>query len=119
MDAFVGVGTDRDQSLVFLGSYAGHRPICDSLILSERDCYQLDAVRNSLTTSAGTVQLPSEQVDCAAALNDFLDAVRDDRAPAISGRSTLSAMQVLQRAQDQWDIEHGTMLLPGRGAPRE
>jgi 2-hydroxy-4-carboxymuconate semialdehyde hemiacetal dehydrogenase len=119
MDAFVGVGTDRDQSFVFLGSYAGHRPICDTLILSDRDCYQLDSIRSTLTTSAGTLQLPSEQVDCAAALIDFIDAVRDNRAPRIDGRSTLPAMQVLQRAQDQWDAEHGAAPLPGRGGPRE
>jgi hypothetical protein len=71
MDAFVGVGTDQDQSLVFLGSYAGHRPICDTLILTNHDYYQFHAACHSLTTSSGTKQLPSEQVDCAAALYDF------------------------------------------------
>ena len=119
MDAFVGVGTDRDQSLIFLGSYAGHRPICDSLVLTDRDCYQLDAIRNSLTTAAGATQLPSEQVDCATALYDFLDAVRYDRAPAITGDSTLPAMRILQSVQDGWDAEHGAASIPGRGSSRK
>ena len=38
-------------------------------------------------TSSGTKQLPSEQVDCAAALYDFLDAVRHNLEPGIFGRS--------------------------------
>jgi 2-hydroxy-4-carboxymuconate semialdehyde hemiacetal dehydrogenase len=119
MDAFIGVSTDRDQSLIFLGSYAGHRPICDTLVLTDRDCYQLDTVRSSLTTAGGTMQLPSEQVDCAAALYDFLDAVRHDREPAITGQSTLSTMRILQVVQNRWNAEHGRGPIPGRGGPRD
>ena len=114
MDAFLGVGTDQDQSLIFLGSYAGHRPICDTLILTDHDYYQLDATCNSLTTSSGTKQLPSEQVDCAAALYDFLDAVRHNCEPGISGRSALPTMQVLQTVQDAWDAKHGSLPISGR-----
>jgi 2-hydroxy-4-carboxymuconate semialdehyde hemiacetal dehydrogenase len=114
MDAFLGVGTDHDQSLIFLGSYAGHRPICDTMILTDHDCYQLDTVGDSLTTSSGTKQLPNERVDCAAALYDFLDAVRDNREPTITGRSALPMMQVLQTVQDSWDGKHGRLPIPGR-----
>jgi 2-hydroxy-4-carboxymuconate semialdehyde hemiacetal dehydrogenase len=119
MDVFVGVSTDREQSLIFLGSYAGHRPICDTLVLTNRDCYQLDAVSSSLTTAGGTTQLPSEQVDCAAALCDFLDAVRNGREPAITGQSTLSTMRILQLVQNAWDAKHGIGPIPGRVGPRD
>ena len=43
-------------------------------------------------TSSGTKQLPSEQVDCAAALYDFLDAVRHNLEPGIFGRSGASSL---------------------------
>jgi len=118
MDAFVGVETSLGQSLVFVGSYAGHDSICDTLILSDQECYRLDAVRSQLETSSGVKELPTEQVDCANALYDFLDAVRDDVEPMISGRSVLPTMRVLQCVQDSWDVRHGDLRFPGRGAPR-
>jgi 2-hydroxy-4-carboxymuconate semialdehyde hemiacetal dehydrogenase len=117
MDACVGVATDADQSFVFVGSYAGHQPVCDTLVLSDRDCYRLDMIGNTLGTTAGAKQLATEQVDCAAALHRFLDAVRTDREPAISGRSALPAMAALQAVQDGWDARHGVGAIPGRGAP--
>ena len=116
MDALVGVGTDADQTFAFLGSYAGHQPVCDTLILTDRECYRLDSIRDTLVTAAGVKQLAPEQVDCAAALLDFLDAVRTDREPAITGRSVLPMMGVLQAAQNCWDTRHGVMAIPGRGA---
>jgi 2-hydroxy-4-carboxymuconate semialdehyde hemiacetal dehydrogenase len=117
MDAFVGVATDADQSFVFLGSYAGHQPVCDTLVLSDRDCYRLNMIDSTLAASAGVKQLVTEQVDCAAALHSFLDAVRADREPAISGRSALPAMAALQAAQDGWDARYGVGAIPGRGLP--
>ena len=65
-------------------------------------------------TSSGTKQLPSEQVDCAAALYDFLDAVRHNLEPGIFGRSALPTMQVLQSVQDAWDAKHGSLPVSGR-----
>jgi 2-hydroxy-4-carboxymuconate semialdehyde hemiacetal dehydrogenase len=116
MDAFVGVGTDEDQSLVVVGSYAGHEPISDTLVLTDRDCYRIDAIAGTLTTQAGRKLLASEQVDCAAALNDFLDAVRQDREPAIPGGSVLPMMRVLQTVQDAWDARTHIRSVPGRQA---
>jgi 2-hydroxy-4-carboxymuconate semialdehyde hemiacetal dehydrogenase len=117
IDAFVGIETDQGQSLIFLGSYAGHRPISETLILTDRECYQLDSVRDSLTIGSGTKRLRNEQIDCAAALYDFLDAVCDNREPAISGHSALPMMRVLQSVQDSWDAKHGCLSIPGRRCP--
>jgi 2-hydroxy-4-carboxymuconate semialdehyde hemiacetal dehydrogenase len=114
MDASIIVATEADHSMAFIGSYAGHRPICGTLILTDRDCYQIDAITNTLKTETGITQMADEQADCAAALHDFLDAVRDNRPPAISCRSTLPAMRVLQRIQDSWEARPGIRSIPGR-----
>jgi 2-hydroxy-4-carboxymuconate semialdehyde hemiacetal dehydrogenase len=116
MDANIAVVTEADQALVFVGSYAGHRPVCGTLILTDRDCYEIDAITNTLKTEAGVRQMADEQADCAAALRDFLDAVRDGRPPAISCRSTVPAMDVLQRVQDSWEARMGIHSFPGRNA---
>ena len=53
-------------------------------------------------------------------LTDFLGAVRDRREPAVSGRSVLPAMEVLEQAQRRWDAQYGAQSVPGRplsGAP--
>ena len=114
MDAAVGVATEAGQTLLFLGSYAGHRPVCDALVLTDRDCYQIDTVRSTLATAAGVAALRPEKDDCAAVLHDFVDAVAAGRAPAITARSVLPMMAVLQAVQDQWDAAHGSRTIPGR-----
>lgn len=115
MDAMVTIATAAEQSLVILGSYASPVSICQTLVLTDRDVYRLDAMTSRLETSSGTSQLADEQVDCAAALRDFLDAVRLDRRPAITGESVLPMMSALQQIQDAWDRRFGAQVLPGRG----
>jgi 2-hydroxy-4-carboxymuconate semialdehyde hemiacetal dehydrogenase len=115
MDATVCVATEADQTLLILGSYAGHESICDSLVLTDRDCYRIDSVGSTLATGAGVKALRPEKDDCAAVLHDFVDAVAADRAPAIPAPSLMPAMAVLQAVQDRWDAAHGTAAIPGRG----
>ncbi len=116
MDAFVGIGTKADQSLLIVGSYASHEPLCDTMILTDRDTYRIDAVASRLETRSGTIHLDTDEADCAAALRDFLDAVRHDREPVIPGHSVLPMMAVLQQVQDLWDERVGARAIPGRGA---
>jgi 2-hydroxy-4-carboxymuconate semialdehyde hemiacetal dehydrogenase len=115
MDATVCVATESGQSLIILGSYAGHESICDSLVLTDRDCYRIDSVGSTLATGAGLKALRPEKDDCAAVLHDFVDAVAADRAPAVPAESLLPTMEILQAVQDRWDAVHGTGAIPGRG----
>ena len=114
MDVFVGVETEQDQSLVFTGSYYGRERIFELLIISDRESYRLDIFQSTLTTGAGVQPVASEQATCALVIGDFIEAVRTRRQPAVSGRSVLPAMQVLQHVQDQWDHQHGAGPIPGR-----
>jgi 2-hydroxy-4-carboxymuconate semialdehyde hemiacetal dehydrogenase len=118
MDAVAAARTEADQSLVFVGSYGGQRPVCESVVLTDRDCYRIDTVGSTLTTEAGTVTLRPEKEDCADTLLDLLEAVRSGRRPAITARDVLPAMRLMQLVQDGWDAAHGGRSVPGRAARR-
>ena len=108
MDAVATARTEADHSLLFVGSYRGHQPICDSIVLTDRDCYRVDTVGSTLTTQSGIVPLRPEKDDCADTLLDLLHAVRQGRRPAITARDVLPAMRLMQVVQDGSDALHGT-----------
>lgn len=116
MDAVAAARTEADQALVFVGSYGGHQPICETVVLTDRDSYRIDGVRGMLTRQGGTVPLRPEQDDCADTLLDLLKAVREGREPAIPARAVLPAMRLMQAVQDRWDAAHGGRSVRGRAA---
>jgi 2-hydroxy-4-carboxymuconate semialdehyde hemiacetal dehydrogenase len=117
MDVFVGVETENDHFLVHTGSYYGREKIFESLIVTDRDSYRLEVFTSTLITGSGTHKIESEKDNCARLTRDFIEAVRDGRAPAVTGESVLPAMRALQEAQDQWDRLHGARSIPGRPLP--
>lgn len=119
MNAAILINTGPGLPLTIVGSYAGHESICETMVLTDRETYRIDAMTSRLTIGSHTVQLQNEEADCAAVLRDFLDAVRHDREPRIPGRSSLPMMAVLQQVQDEWDRQYGSLAIPGRGASRK
>jgi 2-hydroxy-4-carboxymuconate semialdehyde hemiacetal dehydrogenase len=117
MEVFIGLETEQDQSLVCTGSYYGREKIFEAHVVTDRDSYRLEVLKNTLITSAGTQPITPEAENCARITLDFLDAVRDGREPMVSGRSILPAKRVLQAVQDRWDSVHGVQSIPGRPLP--
>jgi 2-hydroxy-4-carboxymuconate semialdehyde hemiacetal dehydrogenase len=116
MDAVAAARTEADHSLVFVGSYGGHQPVCETIVLTDRDSYRIDTVRSTLTRQGDTGPLRPEKDDCADTLLDLLEAVRRGREPAISARDVLPAMRLMQTVQDRWDAAHGGRSVKGRAA---
>ena len=78
------------------------------------DSYQLDFRQNKFSSSEGEHVMELELENCALVTRDFVQAVKDNRQPTVTGESVLPAMRVLQIAQNNWDKKHGTQVLPGR-----
>jgi 2-hydroxy-4-carboxymuconate semialdehyde hemiacetal dehydrogenase len=114
MEVFIGVETEKDQSLVCNGSYYSRENMWDAVIITDRDTYRIDINQNKLTTSEGEQAMELEPENCALVTRDFIQAVKEGRPPWVTGESVLPAMKVLQTAQDNWDKKHGTQILPGR-----
>jgi hypothetical protein len=114
MEVLLALESDSDQTLVCTGSYYGHKRYFDAHIVTDRESYILDVFDGSLTTSQGTFPLDAEADICGRVVIDFVNAVREDRAPAIPGETVLAAMRVLQTAQDRWDAQYGAQSIPGR-----
>ena len=114
MEVFLGVETEKDQSLICTGSYYSRENMWDALIITDRDTYRIDYTQNKLTTSEGVQSMEQEPENCALVTRDFVQAVKDNRPPAVTGESVLPAMRVLQTAQDTWDKKNGAQILPGR-----
>ena len=114
MEVFLGIETEKDQSLVCNGSYYSRENMWDATIITDRDAYQLDFRKNKLSSSESDHLMELESDNCALVTRDFVQAVKDNRQPAVTGESVLPAMRVLQIAQDNWDKKHGTQVLPGR-----
>jgi len=53
-----------------------------------------------------------ELENCALVTRDFVQTVKDNRQPAVTGESLLPAMRVLQIAQDNWDKKTGRKYYP-------
>jgi 2-hydroxy-4-carboxymuconate semialdehyde hemiacetal dehydrogenase len=117
MDAFVAVETARDQSLVVTGSYYGRERLFEALVVTDRDSYRLDVIRDQLTTGGQTVPILAEAANCGLVTIDFVEALRAGRPPVVPGADVLPALRVMQAAQEQWDEAHGGRPIPGRGLP--
>ncbi len=114
MEVVLGIETETDQSFAYSGSYYSHERIYEALVVTNRDSYRVDVFQRTLTTGAGMQTIETEQENCMAVTRDFVEAVQQGRAPAVTGESVLPAMRVLQQAQDQWDAIHGVQSIPGR-----
>lgn len=117
MECILSIENQRNQTLLVSGSYHSRERIYDSLIVTDKDSYRLDILRNQLVTGDGTVEVASEKDNLALVTRDFVAAVRDGRQPAVTGASVLPAMRVLDAAQRRWDAVHGRQSLPGRQLP--
>jgi len=114
MEVLLGIETEADQSFAYSGSYYSRERIYEALVITNKDSYRVDVFQRTLTTGAGVQTIDTEQENCMAVTRDFIDAVQQGRAPAITGESVLPAMRVLQQTQDQWDALHGVQSIPGR-----
>ena len=114
MECIVLVETEADQTLLVHGSYYAQYRFYDKLIVTDRDTYLFDILAGTLRTAQGTTEIESEQENAAHVIFDFMDAVRNGRAPLASGPSVLPAMRVLQSVQDDWDAQYGAKAIPGR-----
>ena len=114
MEVVLLVETEADQSLLCSGSYYSRERLYDTMIVTDRDSYRLNILEGTLTTGAGTMPIDSEQDNCTLCTRDFVAALEQGREPAVSGRSVLPTMRLLQDVQDRWDAVHGRRPLPGR-----
>lgn len=114
MECVVMVETEADQSFVVHGSYHASFRLYDKLLVTDRDTYLFDILESSLRTRDGVVALEDEKTNCTRVTNDFVEAVRDGRAPRAPAASALPAMRIIQEVQDAWDARHGARTLPGR-----
>lgn len=117
MECIVLVETEADQTLLVHGSYHAAYRFYDKLIVTDRDTYFFDILAGTLRTSDGVVAIEQEEANAGRVTLDFVDAVRDGRAPLASGPSVLPAMRVLQSVQDAWDARYGAQSIPGRPLP--
>lgn len=114
MECVVLLETEKDQTLLVHGSYHATYRFYDKLIVTDRETYFFDILAGTLKTSEGTKEIEAEQANCVHIVTDFLDAVRNGRAPKADGTSVLPAMGVLQVVQDNWDKKYGARSIPGR-----
>ena len=114
MDVFYGLETDLEQYLIFVGSYFGQQQIHEMLIVTNRDTYKLDLVKNKFITSKMTVKISSIQEANANLTSDFVAAVTNRRETFVSGVSVMPAIKVLQKVQDNWDVLNDKISIPGR-----
>lgn len=117
MECILSVETERNQTLLVSGSYCSRERIYDSLIVTDRQSYRLDILRNRMVTGDGPAEVAPEKDNLARVTLDFVAAVREGRQPAVPGRSVLPAMRVLHAAQERWDALYGRQSLPGRQLP--
>jgi 2-hydroxy-4-carboxymuconate semialdehyde hemiacetal dehydrogenase len=114
MECMVLVETETDQTLLVHGSYHAEYRFYDKLIVTDRDTYFSDILTGTQRTASGTAPMESEQTNAARITLDFIAAIRERRAPLVSGPSVLPAMRVLQAVQDDWDTRYGAQSIPGR-----
>ncbi|WP_223565196.1 Gfo/Idh/MocA family protein [Agrobacterium tumefaciens] len=103
------VETDEHQSIVCTGSYYSRERIFDVFAITDRDSYRLDILKGSMSVGGQEHSVLSEQDNNAQVSRDFINAVREGRAPRVTGRSVLPAMRLLQDIEDQqsqWWANH-------------
>jgi len=115
MEIALLIETHQDQSILATGSYYARQRIYDTLVVTDRDSYHLDELTATLTTGAGAQPATTEHENAWAIARDFTDALREGRAPLVTGRSVLPVLRVLDQVQAQWDSQHGgAQSIPGR-----
>ena len=114
MELFLAIETDKNQSLVCTGSYYSREFIFEEFVITDRESYRMNVTESTLTTGEGTRSTAEQAANCGHVTQDFVEAVKEGRQPAITGESVLPAMRVLQAVQDQWDRRHGARSIPGR-----
>ena len=114
MEVVIVIETQDDQTIAVTGSYYARGRIYDTLAVTDRDSYAVDELAATLTTGAGTEPIETEERNAWRVGRDFVDALREGRAPFVSGRSVLPAMRVLDAVQRRWDERFGARPLPGR-----
>jgi 2-hydroxy-4-carboxymuconate semialdehyde hemiacetal dehydrogenase len=114
LEAVVLAETQSAAALVATGSYSAHEQIFELMAVTDRESYRLDIRAATLMSGAGAHTIEGEEANCARIVTDFARAVREGRAPVVSGRSVLPAMEVLEQAQHRWDAQHGARSIPGR-----
>ncbi len=117
MECILSIETRRNQTLLVSGSYHSRERVYDSLIVTDRESFRLDILRNQMVTGDGPAEVATEKDNLALVTRDFVAAVRDGREPAVPGRSVLPAMRILDAAQRRWDAQYGRQSLPGRKLP--
>ena len=114
MELFPAIETDKNQSLVCTGSYYSREFIFEEFVVTDRETYRMNVTESTLTTGEGTRSTAEQAANCGLVTQDFVEAVKEGRQPAITRESVLPAMRVLQAVQDQWDQRHGARSIPGR-----
>ena len=102
MDLAIAMRTPRDQVVSVAMSYNTHLPFHDYLIIGEQMTVLFD--NGELRSNTGVVVPRQDLSDLSEPIVDqdreFLQAVREQREPAVSGRAVRPAMAALQVAQD-------------------
>ncbi len=120
MDLSLVLRTQRDQIATVVMSYHTHISIHDYLIIGEETTVLFTDGRLRDSERLLVDVPPSEGLETPMARQDaeFFSAIREDREPAVSGRSVRPAMAALQAAQDGLDARIAA-LGPDARHPRE
>ena len=54
MELFLGLETERDQSLISTGSYYGHERLFETFVITDKESYKLESFAGTMTTGART-----------------------------------------------------------------
>lgn len=100
MDISILIETSDDQSIVCTGSYYSKQNMFDVLVVTDRDTYMLDIPAGTFTSSAGTKPIAPEQDNNAQVVRDFIEAVKANREPMVSGATVLPTMSLLQHVEN-------------------
>ncbi|MCF3948115.1 Gfo/Idh/MocA family oxidoreductase [Acidiphilium sp. AL] len=114
MEIAVIIETKDGCTIAATGSYHARERIYEMMTVTGRDSYRVDEIAATMTTGGGTQAIETEQENAWRVARDFVDALRENRSPFVTGRSVLPAMRVLDRVQQDWDTRYGARSLPGR-----
>lgn len=95
-------------------TYLSHLKHNEATATTERDSYRIDIPNRTMTTSAGSRAIETEQANCRTVLADFINACQSGHQPRVTPRDVLPCMAALQVVQDAWDARYGIRSLPGR-----
>jgi 2-hydroxy-4-carboxymuconate semialdehyde hemiacetal dehydrogenase len=106
MDLSVLIRTPRDQLASVNMSYNSHLSLYDYLLIGREDTFLI--TENRLHHRHGILYDPAvhtteERNGALLQDREFVNAIREQRPPAISAESVLPALEVLQRVQDAYD----------------